>query len=194
MRNQRDSQVDNRQPARSKNMDSSKLRDLYEDDLRDIYWAEKYLLKTLQEMAEASDASDLQEAFRNHQNETQNQVTRLEQVFQVSGLGVDEKKCEGMKGLTEEGKEKIKDFEKGPTRDAALIISAQKVEHYEIAAYGSLRALAETLGYTEAADLLEQSLEEESAADEALSGLASSINKDALAETDNGSRKEEEGY
>jgi ferritin-like metal-binding protein YciE len=183
MRNQKESDVE-RGPysGQRDNIGSSRLAELYEEDLKDIYWAEKHLVKTLQEMAEAANSRELQEAFRNHLNETQNQVTRLEQVFQASGLSVDDKKCKGMKGLTDEGDEKIRSFEKSPTRDAALIISAQKVEHYEIAAYGSLRTLAETLGYAVASDLLQQTLEEESAADESLSELADAINRSALAE------------
>jgi ferritin-like metal-binding protein YciE len=161
------------------------LRKLYEDALKDIYWAEKHLTKVLPKMARAANSGELSKAFQDHLSQTQNHVTRLEQVFASSGLKVAAKTCEGMEGLTEEGDEVVEEHEKGSVRDAGLIISAQKVEHYEIAAYGSLRTLAQTLTLDEAAELLQETLDEEGEADKKLTQIAESINQEALSEAEN---------
>lgn len=161
---------------------AERLKKLYEGDLKDIYWAENHLLKVLPRMAKAADSDELKTAFTNHLSQTRTHVARLKKVFAASGLNVGSKKCEGMDGLTKEGAGVIEDHGKGSVRDAGLIIAAQKVEHYEISAYGSLRNLAKVMGVEEAANTLQETLEEESAADKLLSNLADTINEDAYTE------------
>lgn len=163
----------------------SKLKELFIEQLQDIYWAEKKLVKTLPVMAKAATSSQLKEAFTNHLEETKNQVIRLEQVFTVIGEKAKAKKCLAMAGITDEGEEIIDETEEGTSqRDAALVFAGQKAEHYEIATYGGLAQLAETLGYTEAKNLLGQTLEEEKAADEKLTQIAKNgINYKASQET-----------
>ncbi len=151
----------------------SKLRELFIEQLQDIYWAEKKLVKTLPKMAEAATSSQLKKAFTNHLEETKNQVIRLEQVFETIGEKAKAKKCLAMAGIADEGEEIIDETDEGTSqRDAALVIAGQKAEHYEIATYGGLAQLAETLGYTEAKNLLGQTLDEEKAADEKLTQIA----------------------
>lgn len=157
------------------------LRKLYEEDLKDIYWAENHLVKVLPKMAKAADSEELRTAFTAHLSQTKNHISRLESVFSSSGLKVASKKCEGMEGLTKEGAGVIEDHEKGSVRDAGLIIAAQKVEHYEISAYGSLLNLAKVMGLEEPAKTLQETLNEEVATDRLLSGLAGSINEEAFA-------------
>lgn len=159
---------------------SESLKKLYEEDLKDLYWAEKHLVKALPKMAKAAASEELAKAFQNHLSQTQNHVTRLEQVFTSSGLKVAAKKCEGMEGLTKEGEENIEDHKKGTVRDAGLIIAAQKVEHYEMAAYGSLRTLAQVMNLEEAEELLQETLDEEGEADKLLTSLAEKINEEAF--------------
>jgi ferritin-like metal-binding protein YciE len=152
------------------------LRGLFIAELKDIYWAENKLVDTLPDMADAATTSELREAFLSHLDETRGQVQRLQQVFGLINHPVESEVCEAMKGLTEEGHELIESTQEGSlTRDAALIIAAQKVEHYEIATYGSLRSLAELLGYREAATLLQATLNEEGAADHKLTDIAESF-------------------
>lgn len=160
------------------------LHDFFLDELRDIYWAEKHLAKALPKLQKASTSEQLATLFEDHLAVTEEQVTRLEQVFEMLGEKPRGKKCEGMEGLVKEGEQAIEDTEKGTfTRDAALIIAAQKAEHYEIAAYGSLATLAKTLGNHEIASILGEILEEEKEADELLTQLAeSNINESAEAE------------
>jgi len=160
------------------------LRGLFIELLKDIYYAEKKLTDTLPVLANAATTSELKSAFQLHLQETQTQVQRLEQVFRSIGEEPDEVTCEAMDGLVEEGNEVISETTDGTlTRDAGLIVSGQKVEHYEIATYGSLRSLAQMLGFTEAAQLLEQTLKEEKAADEKLTTIAESfVNQRAAAE------------
>lgn len=158
------------------------LKKLFEDILKDTMSAEKQLVKALPKMAKGASSEELKAAFTDHLQVTQGQVTRLEQVFEVCGLKVGSKKCEAMEGLVKEGEEAIEDTEDGSAvRDVALIVAAQKVEHYEIAAYGSLRNLATILGYDEAADLLQETLDEEGDADKTLTGIAEEINVEAYA-------------
>jgi ferritin-like metal-binding protein YciE len=156
------------------------LRETFIDELRDLLDAEKQLLKALPKLAKAAESEELRSAFETHAEETEEQIGRLEQVFQIFEMEPRGKKCAGMQGLVEEGAEKIEE-EAG---DAALICAAQKAEHYEIAAYGSLAAWAKLLGEEEAVDLLEQNLEEEKQTDEKLTEIAeSTVNADEANES-----------
>lgn len=159
------------------------LRDLYIEELKDLYSAESQLLKALPKMAKAATAPELQQAFENHLVETEGQVERLETIFEELEEKPTGKTCQAMKGLVEEGKEAIEQDAEDDVRDAALIAAAQRVEHYEMAGYGCVRTYAELLGYDEAAKLLQQTLNEEGAADKALTKLSKRINVEA-AETD----------
>jgi ferritin-like metal-binding protein YciE len=164
-------------------MERSLLMELFEDELKDIYWAEKALTKALPKMAKNATSDELVEAIENHLEETQEQVKKVEQVFELIGKKPVAKKCEAMAGLVKEGEEIMKDTEKGPQRDAGIISAAQKVEHYEIASYGTLCTFASTLGMDEAAKILEEILNEEKNADSTLTDVAvSSINVEALEE------------
>lgn len=152
---------------------NSMLQELFVEELRDIYWAEKHLVKALPKMEKASSSEELANAFAEHLAVTQEQVSRLEQVFELLGEKPRGKKCEAMEGLVKEAESVIEDTEEGTsTRDVALIIAAQKVEHYEIATYGGLATLAKTMGNTQVKDLLGQTLEEEKETDELLTQLA----------------------
>ncbi|HEX6334436.1 MAG TPA: ferritin-like domain-containing protein [Flavisolibacter sp.] len=168
-------------PAKS---DETMLRELFVDGLKDIYWAEKHLTKALPKMAKNATTAELAAAFEEHLAVTENQILRIEEVFEILGMTPRAKKCEGMDGLVKEAQNIIEELPKGTAvRDAGLIISAQKVEHYEIAAYGSLVQLAKTMGENEIASLLEQTLEEEKEADQLLTELAvSGINISAESE------------
>lgn len=156
------------------------MQDLFVNELRDIYHAEKQLVKALPKMAKAASATELKQAIESHLEETRGQVERLEQVFDMLDLGKRAKPCEAMEGLISEGREVIEEVEDPEVRDAGLIVAAQKVEHYEIAGYGSLVAMAKQLGYKDAGNLLAQTLAEEKAADSKLNKLAlGGINKQA---------------
>ncbi len=157
------------------------LQELFIEELRDIYWAEKHLVKALPKMEKASSSEELANAFADHLAATEEHVSRLEQVFELLGEKPRGKKCEAMEGLVKEAESVMEDTEEGTsTRDVALIIAAQKVEHYEIAAYGGLATLAKTMGKPEIKDILGQTLEEEKETDEILTQLAeSSINQQA---------------
>lgn len=164
-------------------MERSSLMDLFEKELKDIYWAEKALTKALPKMAKNASSPELVEAIENHLAETEEQVSKVEQVFEFIEKKPVAKKCEAMDGLIKEGEEIMKDTEKGPQRDAGIISAAQKVEHYEIASYGTLKTFAEMLGLTEAAEILSEILEEEKNADSTLTEVAvSTINVQALQE------------
>lgn len=154
----------------STNFDS--LDALFIDQIQDIYDAEQRLTQALPKMAQAASDTQLKNAFQHHLQETQQQVNRLEQVFELIGEKPKSKTCEAMKGLIAEGEEVIKATGDNSVRDAALIAAAQRVEHYEIAAYGSARAFALRLARPEAAELLQQSLDEEGAADHKLTEIA----------------------
>lgn len=162
------------------------LHELFVEELKDIYWAEKHLTKALPKMAKAATSEELRSAFENHLMQTEEQIGRVEQVFELIGIPARAKKCEAMEGLVKEAQSGIEDTPKGSSvRDAALIICAQKVEHYEIAAYGSLTQLAKTMGRTEVADLLAETLEEEKETDQLLTELAiSGINITAEQESE----------
>jgi ferritin-like metal-binding protein YciE len=156
------------------------FEDLLVEQLQDLYDAEHQLTKALPKMAEAADNSELRQAFDDHLQETERQIQRLEEVFRLIGRDAKRKTCEAMKGLVEEGSEVI-DAEGDPSvRDAALIASAQRVEHYEIAGYGSARNFAQRLGHVQAAELLQETLNEEGACDHRLTAIAeSSVNASA---------------
>ena len=151
----------------------TELEKFFLDALKDIYWAEKHLTKALPKMAKAATTEELQHAFEGHQMQTEEHVNRLEQVFQILGHKAQAKKCEAMEGLLKEADSIIEETEQGTlTRDVALIMAAQKVEHYEIATYGGLVTLAGTYNLSEAADLLQQTLDEEKETDENLTYIA----------------------
>jgi ferritin-like metal-binding protein YciE len=157
------------------NMTDSRLHEFFLEELKDIYGAEKQVLKALPKMQDAATSPELIEAFEEHLDITNTQIARLEEIFENLGEEAESKKCEAMKGIIDEGEQVIRDTEEGTaTRDVALIMAAQKVEHYEIASYGSLVQLAHTMGHTEVADLLEATLDEEKEADLKLTEIAES--------------------
>ena len=166
------------------------LHDAFLDELRDTYDAEKQLTKALPKMVEAAHSPTLREAFEPHLAETRQQIERLEQVFESLDEKASGKHCDGMAGIVEEGQSIMEEDFDEMTADACLIAAAQRVEHYEMAAYGTLVAWARVMGHTEAADLLQETLDEEKAADEKLSSLAEGgINQDAAEAAD----QDEEG-
>ena len=157
------------------------LRDLFVDSLKDIYWAEKALVKALPKMAKNATTPNLKTAITAHLAQTENQVTRLENVFKSIGEKAAAKKCDAMEGLIKEGNGILEETEPGAVRDAGIIAASQKIEHYEIATYGTLAAFAKTLGEKEAAKLLEETLQEEKDADVTLTIAAyNTINFDAV--------------
>jgi ferritin-like metal-binding protein YciE len=157
------------------------LHDLFVEELRDMYDGEKRLLRALPKMAKAASDEDLEKAFSSHLRETERQVRRLEQVFRTVSQKPRGKKCDGIMGIVEEGNKAMEELDEGPVLDAALIAGAQKVEHYEIASYGTLAYFAELLGNDRAKDLLGETLDEEKAADEKLTQIAKSeVNREAL--------------
>jgi ferritin-like metal-binding protein YciE len=160
------------------------LLKFFTDELKDIYWAEKHLVKTLPVMQQAATSAALQEAIANHLEETKGHVLRLEEIFGKLGEKVQAKKCDAMEGLAQEGESIIEDTEAGTaTRDVGIILASQKVEHYEIATYGGLKQLALTLGKDEIAAILDLTLSEESAADQLLTEIAEkNINYEATQE------------
>lgn len=162
------------------------LDKLFTDQLRDIYYAEKLLTKALTKMAKAATTEELKEALTDHQAQTEKHVERLEQVFELLGKKAQSKRCEAMDGLKKEADSVISETDAGSfTRDVGIIISSQKVEHYEIAAYGCLTKLARTFGMEEVASLLHETLEEEKAADELLTSIAeNNINVEAGQESE----------
>lgn len=169
------------------------LHDLYVEELRDLYNAENQLLKALPRMAKAASHADLKAAFTEHLQVTRGQVERLDRIFADLGEKSKGKKCKAMEGLIEEAKELLEEDADPMVLDAALIASAQRVEHYEIAGYGCVRTFARLLGYTEAEGLLQETLDEEGEADQKLTDLAESIiNVDAANTESEGEDEEEE--
>jgi ferritin-like metal-binding protein YciE len=162
------------------------LQKFFIDQLKDIYWAENELLKGLTTMKKSTTTEELEDAFDNHYKQTERHIQRLEKVFKLVGRKAQGKKCEAMAGLLKESESIIEETEEGSiTRDAALIIAAQKVEHYEIATYGGLVQLALTMGLQRAAELLDKTLKEEEETDELLTNIAEDhINVDAEKEGD----------
>ena len=159
------------------------LDELFHDTLKDIYYAEKKILSALPKMAKAAQNDDLRAAFEKHKTETEGQIDRLEQVFQLIEEKPQGKKCAAIEGILEEGQEIIKEYKGSPALDAGLVSAAQAVEHYEIARYGTLRTWAEELGLNQAMKLLQQTLDQEEATDQALTQIAESVvNQEAQAE------------
>ena len=153
--------------------ENSQLEKLFTDSLKDIYWAEKQLTKTLPKMKKAATTDELKSAIEEHLAQTEGHVKRLEQVFDMCGKKVQAKKCDAMEGLIKEGDSIVEETQSGSmTRDAGIIMAAQKVEHYEIATYGSLVQIAKTLGMNDAANVLHLTLDEEKQADEKLTEVA----------------------
>lgn len=159
------------------------LKELYIDELRDLYDAENQLVKALPKMAKAAQSEELRSGFEEHLEQTRQHVQRLEQIFEELGEKPTGKKCKGMQGLVSEGKEMMEEDFEGALMDAALISAAQRVEHYEIAAYGTVRTYAKILGEQEAVSLLEETLEEEKETDEKLTEIAETINFEAESES-----------
>lgn len=156
------------------------MQELLIDELKDLYSAEKQIVRALPKLAKAATTPELKQAILSHLEETKNQVTRLEKISELVGKKLTGKTCVGMKGVLEEGSEVLEDTDKGTIRDAALIAAAQRVEHYEMAGYGSVREYASLLGHKEIASLLNETLEEEKATDQKLNGIAKKINPQAL--------------
>jgi ferritin-like metal-binding protein YciE len=155
------------------------LKELFVDELKDLYSAENQLIKTLPKMAKAATSDDLRAGFEHHWEQTKEHARRIEEICNELGEKPTGKKCAGMEGLIEEGKEMMDEFE-DDVLDAAMISAAQRVEHYEIAAYGTVRTYAELLGHDRAVELLEQTLEEEKETDQKLTELAGTINVEAV--------------
>jgi len=173
-------------------MKITSLEELFQDQIKDLYSAESQLVKALPKMAKAANSDELREAFESHLEETRGHVERLDRVGAALGMKLTGKKCKGMEGLIEEGKEGMEaDGEEG-LLDLALIAAAQRVEHYEISAYGSLRAAAEAMGNSEIIDLLQETLDEESAADEKLTTIAEGIYPSIQGEGETSEANEEE--
>jgi ferritin-like metal-binding protein YciE len=167
------------------------LEKFFEDSLKDLYWAEKHLTKALPKMQKSATTEELKSAIEEHTAQTEEHVSRLEQVFELLGKKAQAKKCDAMEGLVKEGDSVVEETEDGSmTRDVGIIVSAQKVEHYEIAAYGSLAQLATTMGEDEVAEILNQTLKEEKETDKLLTQIAeNNINWEAEQE---GGESEEE--
>jgi ferritin-like metal-binding protein YciE len=156
------------------------LEDLFVDKLKDIYDAERRITKALPKMAKSATSEELRSAFEEHLRQTEGQIERLDQIFEDLGMTPGRKPCHGMMGLLEEGRELMEEEAPSSVMDAGLISSAQEVEHYEIGSYGTLKAWADLLGKKTEAKLLQQTLEEEEAADEKLTAIAGTINAQAL--------------
>ena len=163
-------------------MEMDSLRKLYVDELKDLYSAEKQILQALPKMAKKATNEQLKKGFEMHLEETRMQVERLDRIFELLGKSPRGKKCKGMEGLLEEGKEMMQEDMDPEVMDAALIAAAQRVEHYEIAGYGTVRTYAQLLGENQHAKLLQQTLDEEGNTDKKLTQLAGSINVEALQE------------
>jgi ferritin-like metal-binding protein YciE len=184
-KNSRSSGVASKQTAGKKRTGKSSaadgLRELFIDSLKDIYWAEKALTKALPKMAKNATSEKLIATINDHLSVTEEQVARLEEVFSLIGEKASAKKCDAMEGLIKEGEGVMEETEKGPVRDAGIISASQKIEHYEIASYGTLAAFAQTLGEQDVSELLQQTLQEEKEADTLLTEVAyNDINFEAL--------------
>jgi ferritin-like metal-binding protein YciE len=160
-------------------MTPSSLQELYVEQLRDLYDAEKQIIEALPEMVDAADSEDLKDALSEHLEITKTQATRLEQIFDALGEKPKGEKCKGMQGVLDEGSSLVDEISVANVRDAAIIAAAQRVEHYELAGYGTARSFAELLGEDEASQLLQETLDEEKEADQKLTNLASEINVEA---------------
>lgn len=158
------------------------MLELLIDELKDLYSAEKQIVRALPKLVKAATSAELKDALTSHLEETKGQVARLEKIGEILGKKMTGKACVGMKGVLEEGSEVLEDTDKGTVRDAALISACQRVEHYEMAGYGSAREFAKLLDQREAAELLDETLAEEKAADKKLSGIARQVNSQAKQE------------
>ncbi|NOJ47598.1 YciE/YciF ferroxidase family protein [Bradyrhizobium archetypum] len=174
--------------ARRTSRPQKRLSDLFHEALKDIYFTENKIIKTLPKMAKAAQSKELAAAFNKHLRETQGQVKRLDRVFRIIGQPARGKTCEAINGIADEGAEIMKEFRGMPALDAGLVAAAQAVEHYEISRYGTLRTWAEQLGLSDAAELLQETLNEEEATDQALTELATSV---ANLEAEKGEEEEE---
>lgn len=173
-----------KQNSITKDMQNSEFHKFFVDELKDVYWAEKALAKTLVKMQKSATSTALKDAFTKHTEETKNHIAILEKVFELAGAKASAKKCEAMAGIIEEGQSIIDDTKKSSmTRDAGLILAAQKAEHYEIGTYGTLRVFANHMQHTKIYDLLSDILENEKATDVALTKIAESfVNEEAAQE------------
>lgn len=160
------------------------LEELFIKELKDVLWAEEALMDALPRMIDAAESEDLKDAIEDHLAQTEEHINRVEEIFHLLEMEPEAKKCIAMKGLISEAEHLIDDFEDGPVKDAGIIAAAQKVEHYEIASYGTMRTYASLLGYEDIEEILQQTLDEEKEADRLLSELADSINIDAMLESD----------
>lgn len=160
-------------------MSVDNLENLFLEELKDLYSAENQITKALPKLAKAASSSELRKAFEHHLKETEGHVQRLEQAFETLGKSPKGKTCEGMKGLLSEGSDTMEEAAEGDVRDAAMIAAAQRVEHYEMAVYGTVRSYAERLGQSKIAQLLETTLEEEKAADKKLTEISKTVNSQA---------------
>lgn len=165
------------------------LRDLYIEQLEDLYSAEQQLIKALPKMAKAASSEELRSAFEDHLEETKGHAERIETIFEEMGQKMTQKKCKAMEGLVKEGSEVIEEDMTDGLKDAALIAAAQRVEHYEMAGYGCVKAYATRLGDDEAASLLEETLNEEKKADELLNGIAEELNIEVQQESGQATKK-----
>jgi ferritin-like metal-binding protein YciE len=161
-------------------MSVDSVEKLFISELKDLYSAETQITKALPKLAKAATSTELKTAFESHLKETEGQIQRLERIFEILGKAPGGKSCKGMKGVLEEGSEVLEETAEGEVRDAGLISAAQRVEHYEMAGYGSVRAYAELLGQAEIAKLLQETLDEESAADKKLTLISAKVNPKAL--------------
>jgi ferritin-like metal-binding protein YciE len=168
------------------------LEELLQDEIKDIYDAEKQLTKALPKLAKKATSPDLKSAFEEHLQQTERHIERIEEAFEQLGMPARGKKCEGMQHLIAEGEDMIEETDDSATRDALMIAAAQKVEHYEIAAYGTLRTWANLLGKPEVASLMEETLEEEKETDQNLTNIAESFVNEAAAQRNEGESGEEE--
>ncbi len=173
-------------------MEINSLRELYIEQLRDLYDAENQLIKALPKMAKQASSDELREGIEEHLEQTRGQAERLEQIFEQLGEKPKGKKCKGMQGLIEEGNETLEEDTEEDTKDAAIIAAAQRVEHYEISGYGTARTYANLLGENEAAELLEETLNEEKETDQKLTQLAEEINVEAAEGSGEEESEEEE--
>jgi ferritin-like metal-binding protein YciE len=155
------------------------IEKLFVEELKDLYSAENQITKALPKMAKASSSQELRAAFEHHLEETRGQIERLDRIFEILEKSPKGKTCNGMKGLLQEGSEMLTEAEKGAVRDAAMVSAAQRVEHYEMAGYGAVRTYAEILGKTDIAQLLQETLQEEKAADKKLTEVAEQVNAKA---------------
>lgn len=160
-------------------MSVNSMEKLFIEELKDLYSAENQITKALPKMVSAATSKDLKKALENHLRETEGQIERLIQICNIVSVNPKGKTCEAMKGVLEEGSSRLKEAEQGNVRDAALISAAQRVEHYEMAAYGTVRTYAQLLGQKQCAKLLEETLEEEKAADQKLTSIAGKVNTQA---------------